>query len=84
MPTVSTEIEEVISVLIVSANKEVEILQSKPEIARNHEEDHVVTDETKGETEDGSITSGNFEVIEQLQKKLQKSKRLRLAGVIPL
>nr|XP_012225512.1 PREDICTED: uncharacterized protein LOC105674038 [Linepithema humile] len=110
VPTVSTEIEEVISVFTVSANKEVKILQSKSEIARNpvtnisdkttpntqtrnfenydpdttsnemlYEDDHVVTDETKGETEDESITSGNSEVIEQLQKKLQKSERLRFA-----
>lgn len=36
MPTVSTEIEdEVTSILTVTANKEVRILQSEPEIARS-------------------------------------------------
>ncbi|XP_011858941.1 PREDICTED: uncharacterized protein LOC105556459 [Vollenhovia emeryi] len=96
VPTVSTEVEEEkeegISILTVSVNKEVTILQSKPEIAKcplanvsnrkqttlDTEESHSVMDETVGETELGS-TSDNSGVIERLQKQLQKSERLRFA-----
>lgn len=40
---------------------------------------HIVTDETEGKIQHGSITSGNSGVYERLQKELQKSERLRFA-----